>query len=269
MTALTRGPLPARVYWTRRVLVLGTVFLLVFGVARMVGGAGQEEQAVQVSGTPTSAPSEAPTGTPAGTAAADQEDRAKKKRKKNGKPAEPVLAEPDGPCVDQDVAVTPTVERAVGGRSVRIALELRTIEDEACTWRVSPESLQLKITSGSDEIWSSRQCPHSVRTRDVVVRSAVTSKVAVRWSGRRSDEECSRYTDWALPGWYHVTAAALAGEPSDVQFELVAPERPVITQTVPAEPRQGKKRNRDAGNGGSSNGGQDRDRKTEPKPKHR
>ena len=40
-------------------------------------------------------------------------------------------------------------------------------------------------------------------------------------------------TTWALPGWYHVAVAALAGEPSDVQFELEKPEPKVVTETVP------------------------------------
>mgnify|MGYP006150707977 CR=1 FL=1 len=58
MSALTRGPLPARVYWTRRLLVLGTVFLLVFGIARVLtsgsdGSSAEEPQAVQAAGTPT------------------------------------------------------------------------------------------------------------------------------------------------------------------------------------------------------------------------
>ena len=40
---------------------------------------------------------------------------------------------------------------------------------------------------------------------------------------------------WALPGWYHVAAAALAGEPSDLQFELDAPERGDVTEDRGAE----------------------------------
>ena len=40
------------------------------------------------------------------------------------------------------------------------------------------------------------------------------------WSGRRSDEECTGLPDWALPGFYHVYAAALGSTPTDVQFEV-------------------------------------------------
>ena len=37
MSGLTRGPLPARTYWIRRAMVLGTAVLLVFGIARALG----------------------------------------------------------------------------------------------------------------------------------------------------------------------------------------------------------------------------------------
>lgn len=259
MTSLTRGPLPARVYWTRRLLVLGTVFLLVFGIARVLtagsdASSDDEPQAVQAAATPTGEASDEPSA----TEPAEPPEPARSRKPKQRKTEQaPVLAQPDGPCVDSDVAVSPTVENPVAGRTVFLVLELRTASSPACTWRVSPETLTLKITSGKDEIWTSRQCPRAVPTQDVVVRSAVTTKVGVRWSGRRSDDECSRLTQWALPGWYHVAAAALAGEPSVLHFELQRPTREVITVTP--EPEEG---NRDKGRNksGGANRNPDADR---------
>src|SRR4051812_32064154 len=57
MPALTRGPLPARVYWGRRSLVLGTAVLLVIGIARLLGGASDasgDGEAAQVAAAATS-----------------------------------------------------------------------------------------------------------------------------------------------------------------------------------------------------------------------
>ena len=76
---------------------------------------------------------------------------------------------------------------------------------------------------------------------EVTLRRDHTTRVDVTWDARRSDEECSRLTKWALPGWYHVAAAALAGEPSDVQFELERPEREHVTKTVEPKPRETKR----------------------------
>ena len=166
--------------------------------------------------------------------------RSKKKAEEKVVP----LAEPDGPCDDEDVAVTPTVKNPVAGADVTFVLELRTILSEACTWEVSPETLTLKVTSGDDEIWTSRECPHAVGREEVTLRRDHTTKLDVTWDARRSDEECSRLTKWALPGWYHVAAAALAGEPSDLQFHLERPDPEHVTKTVEPKPEKGGKSRR-------------------------
>lgn len=233
MTATIRGPLPPRVYWTRRVMVLGTALLLVFGIARILVG-GSDGSSKDPGGTAYQAAAETSTSTSA--LPTEQAVKKNKKHKKKPKKTEPVLAQPDGPCEDTDIAVTPVVDEAVAGRQVLFVLELRTISSAACTWHVSPDSLTVKLTSGSDDIWSSRECPRAVPTQNVVVRNAVSTKVGITWSGRRADRDCTRTTPWAMPGWYHIAASALAGEPSDVQFELVRPSDTVVTRSP--EPQQ-------------------------------
>jgi hypothetical protein len=96
----------------------------------------------------------------------------------------------------------------------------------------------MKITSGDDDIWTSQDCPRAVPSEDVVVRNNVGTEIDVTWSGRRSDDDCSRLTEWALPGWYYVDAAALAGEPSDLHFELETPEPGVVIEKVKPKPEK-------------------------------
>jgi hypothetical protein len=238
MPPMTRGPLPARTYWVRRVMVLGTAVLLVVAIARLLGGGSDGKDdgdaASLTDGTPTSS---APTVvessasvTPSGTGT----------NGKKGKPGKgvttstaPVLAEPTGECTGSDIAVTPKVGNATAGRDVLVVLQLRTISAEACTWSVSSQALAVNITSGQDAIWNSRECPKSIPRRDVVVRKAVTTNVGITWKGaKRSGDTCIIGTGWAMPGWYHVTAAALGGEPSDVQFELKTPVAGTVTVTA-------------------------------------
>lgn len=257
MTSLTRGPLPARVYWTRRLLVLVVAVAMVASIGWLLGRGSDASdgtaRATQVSaegsGGDTAAESAA-AGPEADAAAAKAEQAVKAKQQKRKKKTKPVLAEPEGPCANEDVKVTPKVDEAVAGRDVVVVIKLRSILSPACTWRLSPEEATLKITSGSDDIWSSRECPRVMPTQDVVLRNNTVTKVELTWNSRRSDEDCSPRTDWARPGWYHVTAAALAGEPMDRQFELETPIAPVITRTVTPEPKPqksaaGKKKNRE------------------------
>ena len=265
MTALTspKGPLPPRVYWTRRVVLLGVVLLLVFGIARVLGGGSdatsdapkaRQAAATQASAAPTSANPTGPaapatTGAPVTTgtegapattpATGNANGKGNGKRRAEREPVAPVLPTPTSVCANEDVVVTPSADGAEAGTRVQLVLTLRTRATPACTWQVSPDSVTLKITSGSDDIWSSQQCPKAVPTQDVILYRDTDTAVPVVWSGRRSDEECSRLTESAMPGWYHVAAAAYAGEPTSVQFELGVPAPVTVTRTVDPEGKGG------------------------------
>ena len=111
----------------------------------------------------------------------------------------------------------------------------------ACTWTLDDESLALKITSGSDQIWSGTQCPAQMPSKDLTVRAAKASSVDFVWQDtRRSDPGCTSSRGWALDGYYHVLTAPLGGEPVDVQFKLSLPERPTITPSPSKSPKSKK-----------------------------
>lgn len=253
-SSLTRGPLPAKVYWRRRLVLVGGALALVLALGRVLGGgsdgSSEDPGAAQVAGQPTSS---APSASPS----------TKRKKSRPNQPISPPssrapeLAVPDGPCADDDISVTPSVVDAVAGRDVTFQLDLRTIVDEACTWRVSSEHLTVAITSGADDIWSSQQCPAAIPVQDVIVRRAVSASITVVWAdARRSDEECSRLTGWAMPGYYHVAASALGGEPVDVQFELTKPEPEVVVETTPPSGEGGTGTGNGTGDGaGAGSGG--------------
>lgn len=249
-----RGPLPARVYWIRRAVVLGVPLLLVLVIIRVLGGSvegSDPDQATQAAAK-TKATAE-PNAEVLGPNVAESKT-GKKGKNKPSAPAEPVLPDPSGPCANDDIVVTPAITKAPGGADIPIAFNLRTRESEACTWQASAETLTITITSGSDHIWSTRECPAAIQSQDVVVRRDFDTPVEVIWNARRSEGGCaSPSAKWALPGWYHIEAAAWAGEPTDVQFELVAPAPAVITKTVKPKPKKsgnknGKKSNKKNGN---------------------
>jgi hypothetical protein len=238
-----RGRLPARVYWFRRSLVLLTALALVFAIGRLLSGSGATpttDRATVTASTPTPVPSRGVAGPvplqPATTAAGQPTGPRAAPPQPTGTPV--ALALPSGPCALDEITVTPTVPTASALSRVDLVLQLTGIKP-ACTFSVSSRTVVAKVTSGKDRIWSSQDCPHSIQPTSVVVRSAEPTNVVVSWSGRRSDEECSRSTAWALPGYYHLTAAVIGSEPNDTQFRLSAPPRPVVTKTV--KPHQKKK----------------------------
>lgn len=249
MSALTRprGPLPARVYWIRRMLLIATALALTVGLGMTLtrlsdGSSGPGSAAVQAAAQSSSA---APTA--ADSQASEKKKSTKKKRKKKAE----TLPQPSGPCLASDVDATPVVKDAVAGGPVTVRFRIVTRLSLACTWQASSDSLTMKITSGEDLIWSSQQCPRAIPTKDLVLRRSKASWLTMKWSAKRSDEDCGRATEWALQGWYHISVAPLGGEPEDVQFKLSLPEAKVITASPSPEQKQGGKK------GSSKNGGKD------------
>lgn len=235
-----RGPLPKRVYWFRRLLVLAILAALVMVIMRFISGgsdgkdadAGANDQAAPVAGEQSPPVGDAggdDAGAPVGT---------------EGEPVTapettaPALEVPSGPCSPRDLEIVASVDNPRGGGDVPITLTLATKAEGACTFAVSSDSIALRITSGADRIWTTQQCPKAVPTTSVVLRKETPAQVQVTWNGRRSDDGCTTKTKWALPGYYHAAAAAFGSEPTDVQFELLTPPRPTVT----ADPEQKSKK---------------------------
>ncbi len=230
MTGMTRGPLPARVYWVRRLMVLGIAALLVVGIAQLLGGGGggAPVRATPVAQTSRHSPAPRPTGAattvPSGGVY-------------SGTP-EPVTSPttaavlPSGPCRAADLSVTPSVPRPVAGRDVSVVLDVQSVTSPACYWHLSGKSLALQITSGPDLIWTTVQCARMLPKEDLVVRNTQPTRVKLTWDARRSQPGCPRLTPWALPGTYHLKVAALGGRPQHTTFALVAPTAPEVTRTA-------------------------------------
>ncbi len=247
-TTLTRGPLPARVYWVRRSFFLLLVLTLAWTMSHVFGGdsepKAQAKRAAASTGIAKSGSRSEPAAEATGPATVYGPEVVGTKKHKKRKPREPVAVQPEGPCVDDDVVSAPSVGPSYAGRDVTLRFKLHTVRSAACTWRVSPTTVTARITSGADNIWNTEECPSAIQKQDVVLRRSEWTKVTFTWSGRRSDQGCTKNTGWAMPGWYHLSVAALGGEPQDVQFELKKPEPQVVTKTVQPKPekKSGKKR---------------------------
>ncbi len=239
-----KGPLPPRVYWVRRALVLGVPIVLVGVLAQVLSGdadpsARTAEGTVQLASEGQSGPQ--PTSEVVGpTAPAGKKG---KKKNKPSPPPTPVLAEPTGPCEVSDVRITPSVPNPITADGLQIDFAVTSVTSPACTWSFTPETVSIAITSGSDDIWFSRHCSALVPTSEVVARPETPGVVSMMWNLRRSDEECSRNTEWVRLGYYHVSASPLGGEPTSVQFQLTRPPAEVVTKTVTPTPTptKGKK----------------------------
>jgi len=237
---MTRGRLPARVYWVRRLGVLGIALLLVVGIARLLGGSSDGssggDQATPAADASSAGSSSATTPATLPSAAVGPGRHGPGKHRPHQTPTP--VAMPNGPCTASDVAVSPSVPRPVAGSDISLVLELSSITSPACTWQLSGRTLAMRITSGPDLIWTTVQCSRAIPAQEVVLRNTQVTRVRVTWNAKRSEPGCPRMTQWALPGTYHLHVAALGGQPQETTFALTAPAPAQVTRT--AHPHQGK-----------------------------
>jgi hypothetical protein len=236
---MTRGPLPARVYWVRRLMMLGIATLLVVGIAKMLGGSSDatsgDDAARNVAATSRStdgATSNAPTSSGSSAPVAG-----KHHHKTSTDATVTPVAMPSGPCAARDVAISPSVPKPIAGRDITLVLDVSSVSTPACTWTLSAKTMALKITSGNDLIWTTTECARTIPTQDLVLRQGQPTRVKLTWNAQRSEPGCPARSEWALPGTYHLHVAALAGSPQDVAFLLTAPAPPEVTRT--AHPHRG------------------------------
>ncbi|WP_370250579.1 hypothetical protein [Nocardioides sp.] len=247
-----RGPLPASVYWRRRIVVLVAVSLPVLGLVNLVrGGDGPPATSQGTTAAAGTAPGDTASTEDATGAAEPSADGAGKGRGKKQdqsgttdpaestdptgttapvepvEPVQPVLPTSSGPCDDAEVQVEPFVAGAVAGQPVVISLRLRTTTTAACTWQVDADHLALKVSAGADPVWASWDCPRQIPGQSVTVYRDTTTTLDLAWNARFSEVGCPAQPAWAQAGEYTVRAAAYGGEPSDeVTFTLAEPTAP-------------------------------------------
>lgn len=225
-----KGPHPARVYWTRRALVLVPV-LVVAAVVWAIGpgGRGGSGAASAQPGdtTPTSPTRPASSGgthtttppTSPHTTSPLQGGSTTYQPPEQSSPPPPV---PTGPCKPLNVPLEIRVSRAVEGRGAAVRLRMATKDGTACTLGLAPSSMELRITSGPATIWDSTTCPDGLPAKNVVVTPRPAVVYTLHWDGHVDANACRTGPDVAQPGGYWVAAALVGGDPQRAYFPVVS-----------------------------------------------
>jgi hypothetical protein len=193
------GPQPPRVYWVRRLAVLGALVLVVvlFWSLLSPGGEGGEEDSA---------------GDPAGTGDVGEEP-----------PADPP-ADAGRTCTaaDLQLALTSDAGSYVAGLQPVFSLVVTNGGSTSCTVDAGPGSRELLITSGTDRVWSSLDCAGDAAEELLLLSPGTASApIAVTWPVARSAEGCTEGLPApGRPGTYHVIAKLLGAESADVTFTL-------------------------------------------------
>jgi hypothetical protein len=168
------GPLPPRVYWIRRAVLVAVVLVLVIGIAvSCAGGSGPKH--------PAAGPSTSPT--PAGT----------------GKPA-------PAACEHGALAVTASTDadRYAAGTLPRLKVTIHNT-GAACVLTESPSARSWTIVSGADQIWTTAGCSSSHTATQTTLKAGGSVSHSLVWNRHRTGKACAVSATQAAPGTYQLT----------------------------------------------------------------
>lgn len=209
---LTVGPLPSAVYWRRRAIVLGALFivlLVLFTTCRGGGGSGASK--TSASSTPTADASEAPvtpdaevSPTPPPTQAPTTAAPAAPPAATTGAPA----GQGAGICTDAEMKVTPVpgLTDAPAGQTIVIKLRIKNESERQCNRDVGPDEQEIYIKKGAETVWSSDRCSTFRGSEVKPFPRNLEMEFQVTWNGRQSTgcKDGMATGDAPSPGEYQV-----------------------------------------------------------------
>jgi hypothetical protein len=240
MSGLLRpvGPEPAQTYWARRALlfaagmVLAIFMVLIIGSTRS-GSAAQPNprtepySAASSTAFPADSSSAAPGAieiagaTPSfvnlpGSANSALPATKSIQPNESTKPK----AGPAG-CAPDELRPTLTGrQRLAPKQRTTFQLSLINGSDRTCVVRITRNNFELKISSSSDRIWSSKDCPSVIKPINRKLRSEYAVAWTLTWDGKRSKSDCKSAREAPRPGRYVATAQLDGATPVKLRMIL-------------------------------------------------
>jgi hypothetical protein len=210
------------VYWRRRVSVLTGMLVVVAVVAWACSSAsGKPESPTGVKATPgagdtmvVSLPSSLGSKSPGPSSAALLPGGRLPSASALPSPhasGSPRPRRPGDPCDAKDLVVALQAGQDVYNRGVTPSFLLTIVSTSRvkCTVDVGPRALEMRVTSGSDRVWSTADCVSGPGVDTQTLERGVPYVRTIQWDRRLSGSDCSSRRSSAAPGTY--VAAAQAG----------------------------------------------------------
>ncbi|QOR70060.1 hypothetical protein IM660_15710 [Ruania alkalisoli] len=191
---------PSKASYRRRRLVVGLLALVLVALVALAGTLGVRALLERFG------PGEGPTATePATDAATTPAPEAT--------PDEEALANPVG-CVPQAIDVVTALDstQVSAGSDVPASVTVTNRGQVPCLLDVGHAALQMTVTSGEDQVWTSVECPAGSSEIPILLDIGAEEQRTLTWSGRRSAEGCPGDTAMAEAGTYVLEVALTVGE---------------------------------------------------------
>jgi len=234
MSGLLRpvGPETASTYWVRRALVFGATMVLAVAVALIINGtssglAVQANPSPPVAGYPAPSPAstssmQTATPTPAAvepSASATSTTAPKATTRKASTQRTDRSGSVD--CAAEELRPTLTGKQRLAPKKPNtFQLSLINGSDQICIARVTRKNFELTIDSGRDRVWSTADCPSSIKPISRKLGSEHAVAWSLTWNGNRSKPDCRSARKVPRPGTYVATAQLAGAEPVQLRMTL-------------------------------------------------
>ena len=222
------GPEPAQTYWLRRIAVIGVAIVVLAVAGALIANGTSSGSAVQANPSlppptvPTAlAGSSTPTLTPGpGASASSSTPAAASPKSATPKPSKTPTAGPVA-CTVSELRPTLTGKQRLKIKE-RSAFTLSVINgsDQTCIATVDPNTFELRIYSGSDRIWSTKDCATLVKPLRRTLDAEEALEWKLPWNGHRSRSGCRSDSDIPQVGPYWATAELAGAEPVRLRMTL-------------------------------------------------
>ena len=229
------GPEPGKTYWIRRLAVAGAVVVVLAVIGALIANGTSSGSAVQASPppptlvaveTPSPTPTPSSRPTPSATPSASSGPTAVR-----ATAAAPTTAPPSTTATKtptpQPAACAPSRLRPTLTGKQRLkpkepntfGLSLINGSGQTCLASVTRDNFELKIYSGSDRIWSTKDCATAIKAVSRKLGPEQAVEWSQSWNGRRSRAGCQSRPEIPRPGTYYATAQFAGAEP--VQLRMI------------------------------------------------
>lgn len=195
------GPRPARVYWRRRIVLLALLAVVAIVAATMLNGRGDAHAAED----------------PPGGSGADQQTPAPQTSESAESTTGPVA------CGEGSLSITLAADQrtyAAGANPV-FTVTLTNTSDASCVVDAGEASRGILITSGTDRIWSSLDCPATENAkRTLLLPAGGRDESVVTWTRIRSAEGCTDGLPAPKAGTYQAVASVAGVSSTAAVFDL-------------------------------------------------
>lgn len=194
------GGRPTEVYWRRRIVAATGVALLLVVIFFLATSPGGSDNKLGTSATNSPAPTVSADSTAAAT---DGSTRACN-------------------AADVQLTVTPNPRDFAAGALPVFDVDIKQVGATPCKLDTAADGTELLITSGSDRVFSSLDCPTdaTISSQQFLLQAGATETIQVTWNRQRSVPECTTVSSAPGAGTYHAVLTVQGIESNDATFTL-------------------------------------------------